>query len=53
MSVKAFNNYLGPDRATWRQYDATKLVATSEERLPLLIDQGDEDGVSRRATGVG
>ncbi len=50
--VKAFNNYLGPDRATWRQYDATKLVATSEERLPLLIDQGDEDEFLEEQLGL-
>jgi S-formylglutathione hydrolase len=40
---KALTGYLGPDRATWRQYDA---VALNEDgaRLPeLLIDQGTAD----------
>ncbi|MFT3763613.1 MAG: S-formylglutathione hydrolase [Pseudoxanthomonas sp.] len=40
---KAFSAYLGEDRAAWRQYDATELVKTATERLPLLIDQGDAD----------
>jgi S-formylglutathione hydrolase len=41
---KALGNYLGPDRDTWREYDASLLLATSEERLPVLVDQGDADG---------
>jgi S-formylglutathione hydrolase len=40
---KAFAAYLGDDRAAWRAHDATELVATAEERLPILIDQGDAD----------
>ncbi|WP_101926099.1 MULTISPECIES: S-formylglutathione hydrolase [Luteimonas] len=40
---KAFGAYLGDDRAVWRQYDATALVADAAERLPLLVDQGDAD----------
>jgi len=41
---KAFTAYLGVDRATWQQYDATALVSGGlAERLPLLIDQGDAD----------
>lgn len=40
---KAFGAYLGDDRAAWRAYDATALVAHATERLPLLIDQGDAD----------
>jgi S-formylglutathione hydrolase len=40
---KAFTGYLGTDRATWQQYDATELV--KEVQLPgeILIDQGDAD----------
>lgn len=41
---KALTGYLGPDRARWREYDATALV---EERgwsgPPLLVDQGSAD----------
>lgn len=40
---KAFTAYLGPDRETWKQYDATALLASAKERLPILIDQGDAD----------
>ena len=40
---KAFGAYLGDDRAAWQAYDATALVATADERLPLLVDQGDAD----------
>ncbi|MCY7353983.1 MAG: S-formylglutathione hydrolase [Lysobacter sp.] len=40
---KAFTQYLGDDRAAWKPWDATELVATATERLPLLIDQGGAD----------
>ncbi|MEN4903696.1 S-formylglutathione hydrolase [Luteimonas sp. TWI1437] len=40
---KAFSAYLGDDRAAWQAWDATALVATASERLPLLIDQGEAD----------
>ena len=40
---KAFAAYVGDDRAAWQAYDATALVASASERLPLLVDQGDAD----------
>lgn len=40
---KAFGRYIGPDRAAWLEWDATALMATASERLPMLIDQGDKD----------
>lgn len=40
---KAFGAYLGEDREAWKQYDATELVKSATERLPLLIDQGGDD----------
>ncbi len=40
---RAFRAYLGEDRDAWSRYDAVALVATAEERLPLLVDQGDAD----------
>jgi len=40
---KALSAYLGADRETWTQYDATALIANAQERLPLLIDQGEAD----------
>lgn len=40
---KAFAAYLGEDRASWAAWDASELVATATERLPLLVDQGGGD----------
>lgn len=40
---KAFAGYLGVDRATWREWDASQLLANAGEKLPILIDQGDRD----------
>ena len=40
---KAFQGYLGEDRALWANYDASLLVPKTQEQLPLLIDQGNED----------
>jgi len=40
---KAFTGYLGVDRATWREWDASQLLAHAGEKLPMLIDQGDRD----------
>lgn len=41
---KAFSGYLGDDRATWAEYDATALVAGGKRFSgEILIDQGDAD----------
>ncbi|RDS79599.1 S-formylglutathione hydrolase [Dyella monticola] len=40
---RALSAYLGRDRELWRAYDATELVQTANEKIPLLIDQGDAD----------
>jgi S-formylglutathione hydrolase len=40
---KAFSRYLGEDRSPWREWDASQLIATAAEKLPILIDQGDRD----------
>lgn len=40
---KAFTAYLGEDRETWKEWDATELVASARERLPLFVDQGEAD----------
>jgi S-formylglutathione hydrolase len=41
---KALSNYVGPDRAAWREYDACALIE-SGARLPnILVDQGTADG---------
>jgi len=40
---KAFSNYLGADQETWRQYDASELVAKKAFPTHILIDQGTGD----------
>ena len=40
---KALSRYLGEDRTSWREWDASQLIATATEKLPILIDQGDRD----------
>jgi len=40
---KAFAGYLGSDRATWRAYDATELIAASDWHSEILVDQGGAD----------
>jgi S-formylglutathione hydrolase len=37
---KAFAGYLGPDRAAWRDWDASTLVRDRPFAGPILIDQG-------------
>ena len=39
----AFPRYLGPDRETWKRYDATELVQRNRFPGTILIDQGDAD----------
>lgn len=41
---KAFSRYLGEDRARWNDWDASLLLAKVSERLPILVDQGEQDG---------
>ncbi|PRD34417.1 UNVERIFIED_CONTAM: Esd [Trichonephila clavipes] len=41
---KALSGYLGPDRSTWANYDATLLAKSySGKEITMLIDQGTED----------
>ncbi len=40
---KAFSNYLGPDEAAWRDYDASELVRAAPLDASILIDQGSDD----------
>ncbi|KAH9298984.1 hypothetical protein KI387_030666, partial [Taxus chinensis] len=41
---KAFSNYLGNDKSSWEEYDATYLVKKCNNlSTTILIDQGDED----------
>ena len=42
---KALGNYLGPDKSSWAQYDATELLGNLDDKPahPILIDQGEAD----------
>ena len=40
---KAFGNYLGNNTDSWREYDASELVARRPFSGPILIDQGMSD----------
>ena len=40
---KALTGYLGPDRATWRAYDACALIEDGKRVPEILVDQGDAD----------
>lgn len=43
--LKAFQNYLGPDRESWKAYDAAELMKQGRNIFPegILIDQGLSD----------
>ena len=40
---KAFANYLGPDRMSWRQHDAVALIEDGKRLDELLVDIGEAD----------
>jgi S-formylglutathione hydrolase len=40
---RAFARYFGPDETSWRDWDASLLMASRPLDLPILIDQGDAD----------
>lgn len=40
---KAFSNYLGTQRETWIEWDASALMAKATQHLPMLVDQGESD----------
>jgi S-formylglutathione hydrolase len=40
---KALTKYLGTNRETWKEYDASELVLTANYKRPILIDQGAAD----------
>ncbi|MFO0676598.1 MAG: S-formylglutathione hydrolase [Polyangiaceae bacterium] len=40
---KALGGYLGPDRGSWKDYDASLLLAKTKHAHPILIDQGKAD----------
>lgn len=40
---KAFNAYLGTDIKQWQQYDTCELITLAQQKIPMLVDQGDND----------
>jgi S-formylglutathione hydrolase len=40
---KALTGYLGPDRGTWRPYDACALLEDGARAKEILVDQGEAD----------
>jgi len=40
---KAFSAYLGNDKATWQEYDASVLMRNATEFVPARVDQGKGD----------
>ncbi|MFT6927938.1 MAG: S-formylglutathione hydrolase [Psychromonas sp.] len=40
---KAFSAYLGADIKQWSQYDASELMTLAQQKIPMLVDQGDND----------
>ena len=41
--IKTLTEYLGDDRNSWTDWDATQLIPRATEQLPILIDQGSDD----------
>ena len=41
---KAFTAYLGDNKQAWTEYDRVELLQAGKPSLPILIDQGSEDG---------
>lgn len=40
---KAFNAYLGEDRESWRNHDASELMKRAKKIVPAMVDQGESD----------
>ena len=40
---QVFSRYLGNDKNTWTQYDASLLISKVEKKIPLFVDQGSKD----------
>lgn len=41
--IKAFSTYLGEEKASWKEWDATQLIKNSIDSPPIYITQGLED----------
>ena len=41
--IKAFTGYLGEDAVRWKAHDTVELIQTTDNKIPLFVDQGDAD----------
>lgn len=41
---KAFSRYLGENQSSWQEHDTCALVARATHKMPLLVEQGSDDG---------
>lgn len=41
--IKAFSSYFGDDQSQWLHYDASLLLAKTQQALPIMVDQGTAD----------
>ena len=46
--IKAFTHYLGADRSTWAEWDASALMRTRPHASEILVDQGEADQFLQR-----
>jgi S-formylglutathione hydrolase len=44
---KALGNYIGDDKSAWEEYDTCALIAKAQEKLHILVDQGQDDDFLR------
>ncbi|MCL9776012.1 S-formylglutathione hydrolase [Vibrio methylphosphonaticus] len=41
---KAFSHYLGNNIEDWKDYDSVELLKRTKATLPIMVDQGEDDG---------
>src|SRR5690606_28185513 len=40
---KTLGNYLGDDKSVWALHDTCELIKSASNKIPFLVDQGDQD----------
>ena len=49
---KAFSNYLGKDKETWKAHDTVLLMRSGNAQVPALVDQGTADNFLEEQLGT-
>lgn len=49
---KAFSNYLGKDKETWKAHDTVLLMRSGNPQVPALVDQGTADNFLEEQLGT-